>query len=635
MKVHVRAPLTWLAFSASVAVVLVVSAQRAPVAAPAGGGTIPPINVAAYAPPTDIPSGAANASIQQAAAFAWQEFIALNWPAVQQSGGLNQRDTPDSAQCAFGDPKCKDRLRVWETYRGKVEIFPGDGNPPNGYATPPPQSQNWSYGYDSLPQYDYAAGLVTGPCGTGTAPPRAAWPNLDETDQISLDAMYSGMSPKSASGNVDPQLVRFLAKANRTEYTYVARHNGWWSGSAPYSQTITYVTTNGGDPPPNSDQYVSLPNGSIEVKAGWRLLGPKEDPTRFHRQLVRYYEPSGNNACYREQLWGLVALHIIQKTPSAPYFVYASFEQADNIRTNSGTPVENDDGAVIVPPTAICPAGQKYPCPMTPVTQFIDAPSPQPSSIVPPQVVLNPATAPYCTIGLAQRPANQLYYLNEIGPVPRKGFICVNQRAQLIPPQIVAVNQAAHTAISAYAGQHGFGSGPWAHYKLINVQYVPVDKTYAGFFRGKNPQNYDNPASYYLANSVVETNTILQTFSGGLTPVVRSDYQYHFWDVATSPIPKPTPPPSLTETHKQVYYGGHGHDMGGCMGCHGSQGQDQGGDFSVILARNVVTGPEVPNSAAVGASVGASRLLRGAVRPAQPPLRNRKLIPDTVLIPSH
>jgi len=112
---------------------------------------------------------------------------------------------------------------------------------------------------------------------------------------------------------------------------------------------------------------------------------------------------------------------------------------------------------------------------------------------------------------------------------------------------------------------------------------------------------------------------------------VRSDYEYHFWNLLPTPPPRPTPSPTLTQTHKQVYFGGHGHDMGGCMGCHGSQGQDQGGDFSVILARNVVSGPEVPSSAAVG----TSSLLGAAVRSAKAPVRNRTLIPDTVLIPSH
>jgi hypothetical protein len=62
------------------------------------------------------------------------------------------------------------------------------------------------------------------------------------------------------------------------------------------------------------------------------------------------YEDKGpnNSICYFEQKWGLIALHIIQKTPSAPAFIYATFEQADNIRRpNDAAPVEDPDGNVI------------------------------------------------------------------------------------------------------------------------------------------------------------------------------------------------------------------------------------------------------------------------------------------------
>ena len=47
-------------------------------------------------PPFTSPKfgGAPNATPAQAAVFAWQEFIALNWPARPQSGKLGQRDTP-------------------------------------------------------------------------------------------------------------------------------------------------------------------------------------------------------------------------------------------------------------------------------------------------------------------------------------------------------------------------------------------------------------------------------------------------------------------------------------------------------------------------------------------------------------
>src|SRR3954467_9767567 len=92
--------------------------------------------------------GAPNATPAQAAAFAWQEFIALNWPATAQSGKQGQRDNPSNS-CRFGDPSCTGPT-VWQTFRSKVEIFPGVGNPP-GYVN----SATTPYGYDALPQYTY------------------------------------------------------------------------------------------------------------------------------------------------------------------------------------------------------------------------------------------------------------------------------------------------------------------------------------------------------------------------------------------------------------------------------------------------------------------------------------------------
>lgn len=44
--------------------------------------------------PAEVAGGAGSASLEQAAIFAWQEFIALNWPAVAQTGAPNTRGVP-------------------------------------------------------------------------------------------------------------------------------------------------------------------------------------------------------------------------------------------------------------------------------------------------------------------------------------------------------------------------------------------------------------------------------------------------------------------------------------------------------------------------------------------------------------
>ena len=566
------------------------------------------------------PGGAPTASPEQAAAFAWQEFIALNWPAAKQDGSSGKRGTPDN-NSHFGDATYTSptvwRPTVWQTFRGKVEIFPGQGSPP-GYPGVGPNDP--SYGYDALPQYVY--GNAVPACDPAQSSELTPWVNLDEIDQITLDFMYAGVvDPSSSPENSKPQLIRFMAKANREEYEYVAR-NQWWGGSAnpasgpPQSivaATRDYLAKNQASPPPGSSQYVSLPNGTIEIKAGWRPLNPAEiNSGRFHIQRVRFYEQTGGDSfCYRNATWGLVALHIIQKTPSAPYFIYASFEQADNLLTEDGKPVEDVDG------NPVLPAPQTA---TTPQVCLID-PSPQPPTLRPPipdkasamgQVVLtdDPKTCVPNPKLAACSPGKRLFYRNEFGNVPGGNdpdtfSICVNKRDNEIPQYAIDANREAHSAIKTYLQQNSIESAPWLYYKLINVQYYPYDKNImtpapnGSLYDAQPPYTAKNPArsNFYMANIVVETNRALQLFSGGLSPSISTD-----WNEDRS-------------EHKNTYYGGNFYSAGGCLGCHGSQGQIPGrpasayesnslsaGDFSVILARGRVMEPEGTSPPAMAAA---------------------------------
>ncbi|HJT00121.1 MAG TPA: hypothetical protein VJ756_13605 [Terriglobales bacterium] len=558
-------------------------------------------------PPTELNGtggGPSQATLQQAAEFAWEEFFALNWPAGPQSGQPGQRDTPSST-CAFGDqsPSCAGPL-VWETFRNKVEIFPGTGNPP-GYPTmlPSPIPPGYAYGYDALPQYNYSTySPVVGACSnpspsSDTSPSSPVWVNLDETDQITLDSMYAGVvSAKPSASNSAPKLIRFLAKANRAEYIYIASHH-WFDGSAPTGATAAYVKNHMQDPT-DPDQYVVLPSGSIEVKAGWRVLNPSEKASgRFHTATVRYYEKNSAGAiCYQQDTFGLVSLHIIQKTPMAPYFIYATFEQADNILDANGRPVEDVDGSPLPPAqrTACANGGPDRTAtacaaPTTPSVTLNDTTTVSPT-FVPPQVSRVPSTAAYCTSDVKITPPNQLYYLNSSNKpgLPTGGYICVNNRANSIPPSIVDTNKSAHALIQSYSSAHGVTNSVWQYYKLINVQYQPVNKGHASPY-GTQPGETDflsahNPSTYYLANIVVETNRPLQLFSGGLVQSgstgSNSDYAVQYGGTGL--------------IHSDMFYQGSGYNMGGCMGCHGLQGQVQGGDFSVIVAEGPVATAETP-----------------------------------------
>lgn len=584
-------------------------AAAKPMAKPAANATanpVIPITVSDAVPTELNPNGggAPKATPYQAAAFAWQEFIALNWPTAPNSG----RETSAGSSCPFGTSKCGTPL-VWETMRSKVETFPGNNNPPPGYVNQAP-----NYGYDAGPQYNYGNGVVDGACDSSQQNDPTPWINLDETDQITLDNMYAGAAPSSVSdGNSAPQLIRFLAKSNRIQYQYVTRNSDpnnkvaqWWSviPASIDQATKAYLAQNMAAPPANSTTMISQPYNTLEVKAGWRELTRGEATSgRFHTQQVRFYEQGKTkySVCWRDATWGLVSLHIIQKTQTAPYFIYATFEQADNIQTTDGHFVEDENGKVVLPqPTATTPQ------------VCLNDPQPSgggdyPSSSGSVVLTQNPATcqtataATYCT-----SPGQQIYYHNALPSPPTStnseptgGFICVNQRVNPITDDVIAENAAAHNAIAmSLTGQ----ITPFLYYKLVNVQYYPYDKIVSpqGAPNGQPytpspPYTAQNPAagSYYLANILVETNRSLQQFSGGLSPQISTE-----WNADGTP-------------HKNSYYGGHFYNMGGCMGCHGSQGQNPttnpSGDFSVILSRGAVIYPEIPSIEAAGSLKAVAR----------------------------
>ena len=536
--------------------------------------------------PSDITGGASAATLTQAAEFAWQEFIALNWPAVPQSGQPGNRETADATKF-FGDPSYNSSASplVWHTYRGKVELFPGTGAPAGSTpsspvtalpsATPNPlENLNTGsgpayYGYDALPLYTYGTTAIPPAPGTTPISP-TPWINLDENSQIGLDLIYAGVG----AGNPGPSgnQILFMAKAGRPEFDYAAQ-TGWWNGSAPTAATTTYVATNRANPPAGSTTYVSLPNGTIELKAAWRKLAPHEDASRYYTTAVRYYVPtSATNSApqFVDDTFALLALHIIQKTPSAPYFIYATFEQADNITDVYGSPAEDVDGVILRNASA--------------------------SAFTPDIVSQNATAQSYQTFSPSQSsvqtPFQQLFYQNipNLGLV--NGTVLVNRRKHAIPEEIVAVNRAAHRAITTYVRQNlPVGTKtPWAHYKLVNVQAKPIDKPVPG-----KDYTGSDIATYYQANSVVETDQNLQVFSGRFYPIsgvfsgnkaAAAPSGLNVSNTITDFNPDGSPA-------MNVQHGGRGFNMGGCMGCHGNA-QRTGSDFSFIFGSPVVGGPGVP-----------------------------------------
>ena len=578
--------------------------------------------------PSDIPGGAATATLTDAARFAWQEFIALNWPNKSLNDPEFKRETAD-ASAVFGSSTSSslDEPLVWETLRNKVEIFPVKG------------SELYDQGISAFPYYDalpdYAKEYSESIPACSSTPSQDAWVNLDESNEIGEANMFAGVLP--TAGPVDPeggqsektpgaypnQQFLYLAKANRAEYDYV-KDRQWNLGGTSFgtskTETATYITEDKRYEYPSLDEtftkggktyyYVSLPKGTddtygdvgtIELKSGWRQI-KSDEKGKFHTTPVRYYthkSEQDKTPCYEQpdaDKWGMAALHIIHKTPSAPYFIFATFSQADNILTADGRSVENADGGYNGTPPATAttpnikadtpgtpPAGTVYETPAT-KTQSEQMFSYDSSSLKP---------------KVHQSTDKRLYYVNDTDfvkkyshntpgqpPEPPKTPIAVDKRQNDIPPEVIAVNQEAHEAICAYSKQYGLVDAlgncksPWLHYKLVNVQWIPSTKAIPGPLYVKDPskgQDLD-PSTYYLANEVVETDFNLQFFSGRFA----SDFT-RITDFATD---------ENKEQYLNVFHAGKGFNMGGCAGCHGNAA-NKGADFSFILSNaGYETNPE-------------------------------------------
>ena len=580
--------------------------------------------------PDDIPGGVSNASLTDAAIFAWKEFIALNWSAVTQNGNQGNREQADTTK-HFGENT--GGPLVWETFRHKVEIFPAQQD--TNY-TPEP--------YDQLPNYQYFDEIS--PCkfpllpngDNGSTP----WVNLDENSEIGLAKMFAGEDPgiplykvpllidKLFTVSTRPEFL-YLAKANRQEYDYVTNQGNYhtdnrsrWNGFTdkadyrpPTQATINYLINNTDNAPPASADKVSLPTGTIEIKSAWRPLstggGLNDDPSHFHTAPVRFYVGGEGNTCYINDTknWGMGALHIIHKTKSAPYFIFATFSQEDNLRDTTGKPVEDATGKY---------TGSE----INPLTPNVTS---TPASSYYSLQQIGPATA-------SSTPGKSLYYDNtQAGGIALpQGTVTVNKREVPIPQEIQDVNQAFQSAISQYNSENGINNSPWEHYKLVNVQYNLIDKKAGVEYDGTTNtiNGTDKPidkGSYYLANDVVETDYVLQKFSGAFQPnpickglsgivdqtclqnivnaglcqglsgndltncqkkgklpsnkaaglitdFVDPDYQ------VASDTNKQQFPDGL---YKNVYHQGNNFNMGGCIGCHGNAA-NRGTDFSFILS---------------------------------------------------
>jgi hypothetical protein len=556
-------------------------------------------------PPDDIEGGALNADLAQASRFAWAQLIAMNWSASLESGAVSRRGVPAGPAQVSDDNRRAPR--VWETLRAKTEVFPGTGDP--DYAGLGPGAD---YGFDQPPLYRYDPrkvgsypGLEPGQvpaCFSDEADRPTPWVELSESHEVGPEQMFAGAAPfDEADQEHDRQRVLYAVKVDRDFYRYVVS-NGWLDGgnegsTIPADATAAYIDKNRTSPPAGGTDLVSFPDGSLQLKTAWRRLTQTErDSGRFFTARARAYQAQDSTEtyrgqpgnpefpCYVDSEWGLVAMHLKSRTVTAPYYIWGTFEHADNILSADGKAVEDAVGRYTGDPDLSATEPPLH------SRNAVSADPPTPETIQ----RMTPAQA-------NADPGKRLYYRNLAGTPTTQGTIALNHRFHPIPGPVIEANEAAHAALNDFLegpdGQRHVIPSQLLHYKLVGIQWRPADKPEPGkdvLYRADEPdETLRYPGIYYLANMMLETSYRLQNYSGIVQshlPPPNNDLNVQ--DLVTDFDTNGKP--LINMIYSAPVSGGEpaGINMGGCMGCHG-QMQLKGYDFNFIFRRGRVDMPEM------------------------------------------
>lgn len=209
--------------------------------------------------------------------YSWRAFIALVWPALQ-----GQRGVPDTTKTvATAGP------RVFETYKGLWELFHVDGSAPSSWNSFDPPAMN--------------------ACGVQTAFGDLVLASFSKFSDLGQAGFGSLVGPLVAQNQT---YVSYLTAYNQIEFDTITG-NKW------------YLRAN---LPPSIKPFAF---GALDVKSAWMDMTNAKNPQRYYTRTAWVMDPS-TGKCSQKTV-GLVGLHIVQKTPTRPQWIWSSFEQVDNV----------------------------------------------------------------------------------------------------------------------------------------------------------------------------------------------------------------------------------------------------------------------------------------------------------------
>ncbi len=234
-----------------------------------------------------IPDGFTETPMEYFDDYSWRAFVSLVWPAEPARRGVS----------AAGRPISTPGPRVFETYKSLWEIFHGDGSAPAAFDA-----------YDSAAYNPCNVSSSFGDLTIGSAS------GIDDIGQ----AGGGVLDPPVAAQN--GRYVRTLTLFNQRQVDHIAANRFYLRSALPEI------------PRPRPDvPVINFPMGSIAVKTAWVDVEGLPAPLvrRFYTRTVNVKRAAGDG-CERRTM-GLIGVHIAQKTPSRPQWIWSSFEQRDTV----------------------------------------------------------------------------------------------------------------------------------------------------------------------------------------------------------------------------------------------------------------------------------------------------------------
>ncbi|MEM9557691.1 MAG: hypothetical protein AAGC60_25760 [Acidobacteriota bacterium] len=504
-----------------------------------------PLDLTARYVPVQPPQSGTNNQTCTYELFAWQTFVALQWPAVvptSQNGFKRGFPDPNETFTSQADPE----LPVWQTWKAKREIFRGVSGSNGG--TPGAWNSQINYGSDlSGSNFPICAGADTTAVRQALRNGLHAFSmsskvNSEDLDE-SLEVVGEAYFPSSVRGQrAEPQLYKtssgqsviYEVKLNYDWFNYVVTEQQYYDAAKRRADAlagnISFPSRTDSYDPANCSNSTTTPcpTGAIETKSAW-VLHDGEDLSKYHTTEALYYKDDPtqtSGVCADLGTFLLVGFHIIQKTANQPFYVYATWGHRDNAANNNEFSYQNVVDGQPVPPSGGYGVGY--------ITSTTTDGSGEPH------------------YG-ATRIAGRTDYLNA-----------------LVQLQIRGANP----------------NSVWQHYQLVGTQFLPVNSTATS---GSYPIGYNDPQglgqSFYLANLTLETNWGLQNFQGQPPGIgnshfpISNRYRHYLEErCIDAPIFQRDCVNTINDLNSTAY------NAGGCMGCHGIS-QQLGYDFSFVLLR--------------------------------------------------